>query len=92
MKLRNMTLAAAVAAALGAAPAPVLAQSTEVGQIKWFGSIYAKFLDGNRRFENAAALTIYDMCKAMNKGIRIENLHLVSKTGGKSGDYHANPQ
>jgi hypothetical protein len=48
-----MTLAAAVAAALGAAPAPVLAQSTEVGQIKWFGSIYAKFLDGNRRFENA---------------------------------------
>jgi hypothetical protein len=53
MKLRNMTLAAAVAAALGAAPAPVLAQSSEVGQIKWFGSIYAKFLDGNRRFENA---------------------------------------
>jgi cyclic pyranopterin phosphate synthase len=35
-----------------------------------------------------AALTVYDMCKAMNKGIRIQNLHLVSKTGGKSGDYH----
>ena len=35
-----------------------------------------------------AALTVYDMCKAMNKGIRIEGLHLVSKTGGKSGDYH----
>lgn len=35
-----------------------------------------------------AALTIYDMCKAMNKGIRILDLHLVSKTGGKSGDYH----
>ena len=29
------------------------------------------------------------MCKAMNKGIRIQDLHLVSKTGGKSGDYHA---
>jgi molybdenum cofactor biosynthesis enzyme len=29
------------------------------------------------------------MCKAMNKGIRIENLRLVSKTGGKSADYHA---
>lgn len=41
---------------------------------------------------SVAALTVYDMCKAMNKGIRIENLHLVSKTGGKSGDYHANPQ
>lgn len=41
---------------------------------------------------SVAALTVYDMCKAMNKGIRIEDLHLVSKTGGKSGDYHANPQ
>jgi cyclic pyranopterin monophosphate synthase len=37
---------------------------------------------------SVAALTVYDMCKAMNKGIRIQNLHLVSKTGGKSGDYH----
>lgn len=36
-----------------------------------------------------AALTIYDMCKAMNKGIIIRDLHLLSKTGGKSGDYHA---
>jgi cyclic pyranopterin phosphate synthase len=38
-----------------------------------------------------AALTVYDMCKAMNKAIRILDLHLVSKTGGKSGDYHADP-
>ena len=38
---------------------------------------------------SVAALTIYDMCKAMNKGIRIEALHLVTKTGGKSGDYFA---
>lgn len=38
---------------------------------------------------SVAALTVYDMCKAMNKGIRILDLHLVSKTGGKSGDYHA---
>ena len=37
---------------------------------------------------SVAALTVYDMCKAMNKAIRIQNLHLVSKTGGKSGDYH----
>lgn len=40
---------------------------------------------------SVAALTVYDMCKAMNKAIRIQDLHLVSKTGGKSGDYHANP-
>ena len=33
-----------------------------------------------------AALTIYDMCKAMSHDIRIEGIHLASKTGGKS-DY-----
>jgi len=34
-----------------------------------------------------AALTIYDMTKALDKGIQITDLHLVSKSGGKSGDY-----
>lgn len=34
-----------------------------------------------------AALTLYDMAKAVEKSIRIEAIHLVSKTGGKSGDY-----
>jgi cyclic pyranopterin phosphate synthase len=34
-----------------------------------------------------AALTIYDMCKALDKGITITNVRLESKTGGKSGDY-----
>jgi cyclic pyranopterin phosphate synthase len=32
-----------------------------------------------------AALTIYDMCKAVDQGIRIENIRLVAKSGGKSG-------
>ena len=36
-----------------------------------------------------AALTIYDMCKAVDKGMRIENVHLVRKSGGRSGDYAA---
>lgn len=35
----------------------------------------------------AAALTVYDMCKALDKGIEICNLRLLAKTGGKSGDY-----
>jgi cyclic pyranopterin monophosphate synthase len=35
-----------------------------------------------------AALTVYDMCKALDKGIEITRVHLVEKTGGKSGDYH----
>ena len=36
---------------------------------------------------NVALLTIYDMCKAINKGMVISNIHLVKKTGGKSGEY-----
>ncbi len=33
-----------------------------------------------------AALTIYDMCKAVDRGMRIESVRLVRKTGGRSGD------
>src|SRR5882762_6502118 len=36
---------------------------------------------------SVAALTIYDMCKAVDKGITISDVRLESKTGGKSGDY-----
>ena len=35
------------------------------------------------------ALTIYDMCKAVNKAINISDVHLMEKTGGKSGTYTA---
>jgi cyclic pyranopterin phosphate synthase len=35
----------------------------------------------------AAALTVYDMCKALDKGMEISGIVLVKKTGGKSGDY-----
>lgn len=34
-----------------------------------------------------AALTVYDMTKALDKGIEIQDLYLVEKTGGKSGDF-----
>jgi cyclic pyranopterin phosphate synthase len=34
-----------------------------------------------------AALTIYDMCKALDKGIVIREILLERKSGGKSGDY-----
>jgi cyclic pyranopterin phosphate synthase len=36
---------------------------------------------------SVAALTIYDMCKALDKGIRIRKVQLLSKSGGKSGEY-----
>jgi len=35
----------------------------------------------------AAGLTIYDMCKAIDRGMVLSNIHLVKKTGGKSGTY-----
>ena len=53
MKLRNATLTAAVAAVLSTVPTAGQAQDSNLGQLKWFGTIYAKFLDGNRRYENA---------------------------------------
>jgi cyclic pyranopterin phosphate synthase len=34
-----------------------------------------------------AALTVYDMTKALDKGIRIREIELISKTGGKSGEW-----
>ena len=38
---------------------------------------------------SVACLTIYDMIKAVERGVRIEGLHLVEKKGGKSGHYRA---
>lgn len=38
---------------------------------------------------SVAALTIYDMCKAVQKDMIIENVRLLSKSGGKSGDFIA---
>lgn len=38
---------------------------------------------------SVAALTIYDMCKAVDKGMVIGNIRLLQKSGGKSGDWQA---
>ena len=38
---------------------------------------------------SVAALTIYDMCKAVQRDIRIGEIRLFSKSGGRSGDYRA---
>ena len=37
---------------------------------------------------SVAALTVYDMCKAVQKDMEITDVRLLSKSGGKSGDYH----
>jgi len=36
---------------------------------------------------SVAALTIYDMCKAVDRGMTIQDIHLVEKSGGQSGHY-----
>lgn len=38
---------------------------------------------------SAAALTIYDMCKAVDRGMVIEEIRLIEKSGGRSGTYRA---
>ena len=38
---------------------------------------------------SVACLTLYDMCKAVDRGMRITDLRLVEKSGGKSGDFSA---
>ena len=38
---------------------------------------------------SVAALTVYDMCKAIDKGIRLTDIRLIKKTGGRSGTYES---
>ena len=40
---------------------------------------------------STACLTVYDMLKAAQKDMRIEGIRLLSKTGGKSGEFRAAP-
>lgn len=37
---------------------------------------------------SVCALTVYDMCKAIDKGMIIGPTYLIEKTGGKNGDFH----
>jgi len=40
---------------------------------------------------SVAALTVYDMCKAVDRGMSITDLRLLRKSGGRSGDWEAEP-
>ncbi|MEM7070686.1 MAG: cyclic pyranopterin monophosphate synthase MoaC [Pseudomonadota bacterium] len=40
---------------------------------------------------SVACLTIYDMCKALDRSMRIEDIELIHKSGGKSGQYDKTP-
>ncbi len=39
-----------------------------------------------------AALTVYDMVKGIDRGVRIESVELLEKSGGRSGDWHRQPR
>lgn len=41
---------------------------------------------------SVAALTVYDMCKALDRGIEIREIVLLSKSGGQRGDYRRSPR
>lgn len=41
---------------------------------------------------SVAALTIYDMCKAVDRGMRVNNVRLLRKSGGKSGEINLEPE
>lgn len=41
---------------------------------------------------SVAALTIYDMCKAVDRGMEIRHVRVLHKRGGKSGEWHAEPK
>lgn len=45
--------------------------------------------DGGHDRVSVALLTIYDMCKALDRGMEIGQIHLLEKSGGKSGHYTA---
>ena len=47
---------------------------------------------GARTDVTAAALTIYDMCKAVDRGMEISGVRLLSKSGGQSGDWRRDGQ
>jgi cyclic pyranopterin monophosphate synthase len=40
---------------------------------------------------NVALLTIYDMCKAVDRGMTVKEVRLLAKSGGKSGDWTSAP-
>jgi len=39
-----------------------------------------------------AGLTVYDMCKALDRGLELRDIYLLEKTGGKSGSYRRRPR
>lgn len=64
----------------------------ETGKIRVFGRVKT---DGKTGVEmealtgvSVALLTIYDMCKAIDKRMAIEDVHLIEKHGGRSGDFY----
>lgn len=69
----------------------ITAQWEDVSRLKWIASVKTTGGTGAEmealHAASIAALTTYDMCKGMDPSMSIENVWLVSKTGGVRGDY-----
>ena len=86
---------AKVSTSAGLPPGSLIKDTTPKGKQEKFGRIEITATvqcDGKTGVEmealtaaSVAALTVYDMCKAVDKGMRIEGLRVVRKEGGKSG-------
>jgi cyclic pyranopterin monophosphate synthase len=66
--------------------------TVETGGVRIFATVGLKGTTGVEMealtAATIAALTVYDMTKALDKSIEIRDVYLVDKTGGKSGDFH----
>lgn len=62
---------------------PELIRITATVQVEWKTGVEMEALTA----ASAAALTIYDMCKAVDRGMTIEEIALQEKTGGRSGHF-----
>ena len=65
----------------------VVQDADDAGRPLVAGTLESHLLDQGLVAAAAAALTVYDMCKALDKTIEITGIVLVEKTGGKSGDF-----
>ena len=68
----------------------------EINQIHAFATVKCKGKTGVEmealHAVSVTLLTIYDMCKSIDKGMVISDVHLVKKSGGKSGDFYFNEE
>ena len=89
---KTLSLSLALSLLAGAAGATTLTGlETETIERNWESSLFFPRMEALTGV-SVALLTIYDMCKAIDKRMEIGGIHLAKKTGGKSGDFVNDPE